>query len=137
MPDIFVALDTSSLYGYYSKLQRSNVLNNFVLEFIDQNRSGLLKQYPVLQKFRDGFQVNDNMIESMIKKGEKENIPRDHKSIQFTMSLMKKEIKANIAGNLYSVKDFYQIINQDDTSILKALELIKNQDIYNQTLVSN
>ena len=137
MPDIFVALDTSSLYRYYNKLQRSNVLYNFVLEYIDQNRSGLLKQFPVFQRFSDGFKVNENMIESMIKKGEKENIPRDQESIQFTMSLMKKEIKAYIARDLFAVKNFYQIYNQDDTSILKALELIKNQDKYNQTLVSN
>jgi carboxyl-terminal processing protease len=137
MPDIFVAMDTSSLYRYYNQLQRSNVLYNFVVEFVDQNRTGLLKQYPVFQKFSDGFQVNDKMIDSMIMKGEKENLPRDQESIQFTMSLMKKEIKAYIARDLYSAKYFYQIYNQDDTSIKKAVEIIRNQNQFNQTLVSN
>jgi carboxyl-terminal processing protease len=137
MPDIFVALDTTSLYKYYNQLQRSNVLYNFVLEYIDQNRSGLLKQYPVFQKFSDGFLVNDNMIESMIKKGDKENIPRDQESIRFTTPLMKKEIKSFIARDLYGVKYFYQIYNQDDTTIKKAVELIRNQNQFNQTLVSN
>jgi carboxyl-terminal processing protease len=137
MPDIFVAMDTSSLYRYYNTLQRSNVLYNFVLEYIDQNRSGLLKQFPVFQKFNHDFLVNDNMIESMIKKGEKEKIPRDQESIRFTSTLMKKEIKAFIARDLYGVNYFYQIYNQDDTTIKKATELIRNQNQFNQTLVSN
>lgn len=137
MPDIFVAMDTSSLYRYYNTLQRSNVLYNFVVEYIDQNRTGLLKQFPVFQKFSDGFQVSDNMIESMIKKGEKEKIPRDQESIGFTTPLMKKEIKSFIARDLYGVKYFYQVYNQDDTTIKKAVEIIKNQSQYNQTLVSN
>jgi carboxyl-terminal processing protease len=136
IPDIFVPLDTSSLYRYYNLLQRSNVLYNFVLEYIDQNRVKLLKQYPVFQKFNSGFSVNDDMIETMIKKGEKENITRDQESIQFTRPVFKKEIKAYIARDLYATKYFFQVYNEDDTTIKKALEIIRNKEQYAQTLVS-
>jgi carboxyl-terminal processing protease len=136
IPDIFVPLDTSSLYRYYNQLQRSNVLYNFVLEYIDQNRTKLFRQYPVFQKFNNGFSVNDDMIESMIKKGEKENIKRDPESIQFTRPVFKKEIKAYIARDLYATKYFYQVYNEDDTMLKKAMQVIRNKEQYTQILVS-
>jgi carboxyl-terminal processing protease len=136
IPDFFIPLDTSSLYLYYNKLRSQNVLYNFVLEYIDLNRSKLLKQYPVFQKFNSGFLVGDEMIETMIRKGEKENIPRDAKSLQFTKPLMKKEIKAYIARDLFATKYFFQVYNEDDTAIRKALEVIRSKDQYLQTLVS-
>jgi carboxyl-terminal processing protease len=136
MPDVFVALDTSSLYRYYNQLQRSNVLYNYVLDYIDQNRSRLLKQYPVFEKYADGFKVTDEMIESLVAKGEKEKIPRDVESLLFTSNLLKKEVKAYIARDLFATKYFYQVYNQDDTTIQKAMELINNQNKFNQTLVS-
>lgn len=136
MPDIFVPLDTSSLYRYYNKLQRSNVLYNYVLEYIDQNRAKLLRQFPVFEKYAEGFKVSDDIIETLVLKGEKAEIPRDNESLKFTANLLKKEFKAYLASNLYANKYFYQVVNQDDTTIKKALELINNQKQYAQTLVS-
>jgi len=137
MPDVFVAQDTSSLYRYYNQLQRSNVLYNYVLDYIDQNRSKLLKQYPEFGKFSDGFRVTDGMIEALVSKGEKEKIPRDQESLKFTSDLMKKEVKAFVARDLFAAKYFYQVYNQDDNTIKKALELIYNQNKFYQTLANN
>jgi carboxyl-terminal processing protease len=136
MPDIFVPLDTSVLYRYYNRLQRNNIVYNYILDYIDLNRNNIQKQYPVFQKFADNFTVSDAMIEELIKRGEKEEIPRDQESINFTLPLIKKEIKALIARDIYAKDYFYQIYNQDDTVIQKAIEIIKNQGRYKQMLVS-
>ncbi len=136
MPDIFVPLDTSILYRYYNRLQRNNIVYNYVLDYVDLNRNNIQKQYPVFQKFADNFTVSDAMIEELVKRGEKEEIPRDQESINFTLPLIKKEIKALIARDIYAKDYFYQIYNQDDTVIQKAIEIIKNQGRYKQMLVS-
>jgi carboxyl-terminal processing protease len=46
MPDIFVSMDTSLMYRYYNRLQRNGIVNNFVLDYVDNNREKLKKQYP-------------------------------------------------------------------------------------------
>jgi carboxyl-terminal processing protease len=134
MPDIFIPLDTSKLYGYYNRLQRNNIINNYALDYIDANRSKLTKQFPTFTKFNDSFQVTKEMIESVVKAGEKEKIEREQKSIDFAIPVFKKEIKALIARNLFAGNDFFQIYNEDDPALLKALELIRDSQSYNKIL---
>ncbi len=136
MPDIFVPLDTSVLYRYYNRMQRNNIVYNYVLDYVDRNRNDILKQYPVFQKFADQYAVTSPMVEELIGRAEKEQIPRDEESIRFTLPIIKKEIKALIARDIYAKDHFYQVYNQDDTMILKALELIQNQGKYKQILAS-
>jgi len=134
MPDVFVALDT--LTSYHSALIRKNVINNWVLDYVDSHRSSLMKLYPDFQKFNTGFNVTEVMLESVVKKGETEKIKPDPQSLELSRVTLKRQIKALIAQNIFSAESFYEIINQDDATIEKALELIRNQNTYNHLLVS-
>lgn len=137
MPDIFVSMDTSALYAYYNRLQRNSIISNFTLEYVDHNRESLVKQYPEFSQFNDKFQIGDEIIENIVALGEKDGIERDQESINFTSGLIKKEIKAVIARDIYARDQFYQILNQDDKTILKALEILKNQNQFRSLLVKN
>src|SRR5690554_6462297 len=46
MPDIFIPMDTSSYNQYYSRLRRNNIVYNFVLDYVDDNRQYLKKEFP-------------------------------------------------------------------------------------------
>ena len=135
MPDIFVSLDTSYLYRYYNRIQRNQLINNFSLEYLDKNRSSLTKKYPDFNQFNMKFNATDDMVETIVANGEKEGIERDQESINFTLEQMKKEIKAIIARDLFTRDNFYRILNQDDKTILKALELLQDQKMYQDFLV--
>jgi carboxyl-terminal processing protease len=137
MPDIFIPMDTSRYYQYYNKLRRNNIVNTYALEYVDNNRENLKKKYPVFEKFNRSFEVTETMISDMIRKGQEQNIEKDEESILYTKSQMKKEVKALIARDLFSRHEFYRIINMDDDAILKALEIIKDQNEYNAYLASN
>ncbi len=137
MPDIFVSMDTSAMYRYYNRLQRNSVVNNFVLDFVDKNRDILASQYPDFAQFNKKFQITDNIIESIVEAGEKEGIERDQESIDFTLEMIKKELKALIARDLFTRDHFFMIYNQDDKTILKALDLLKDQKTYKYMLVKN
>ena len=76
------------------------------------------------------------MLEDIVEEGIKKEIPRDQESIQFTGSTIKKEMKALIARDIYSKDYFYQIYNQDDPTLLKALDLISNPKLFKQLLLS-
>lgn len=137
MPDIFVSMDTSIMYRYYNRLQRNGILNNFILDYVDKNRDNLKKQFQDFSTFSKKFQITDDIIEAVVAMGEKEGIERDQESLNFTSDMMKKELKALVARDLFSRDHFFQIFNQDDKTILKALEVLKNQKMFNDLLVKN
>ena len=135
MPDIFVSLDTSHLYRYYNRLQRNQLINNFSLEYLDKNRNSLIKKYPDFNQFNQKFNATDEMIENIVETGVQEGIDRDQESINFTQEQMKQEIKAIIARDLFSRNHFYQVLNNDDKTIIKALELLQDQKRFQDYLV--
>jgi carboxyl-terminal processing protease len=137
MPDIFVSMDTSSMYRYYNQLQRSSVVNNFILDFVDINRDKLTRQYPDFGQFNKKFHITDDIIESLVEAGVKEGIERDQESINYTLEMIKKELKAFIARDLFTRDHFFMIYNQDDKTIVKALDLLKDQKTYKYMLVKN
>ena len=135
MPDIFVSLDTSHLYRYYNRVQRNQLINNFSLEYLDKNRNSLIKKYPDFNQFNQKFNATDEMIENIVETGVQEGIDRDQESINFTQEQMKQEIKAIIARDLFSRNHFYQVLNNDDKTIIKALELLQDQKRFQDYLV--
>jgi len=136
MPDIFVPMDTSSYFRYYNRLRRNQIVYNFVLDYVDKNRSKIKRKYAEFEDFNTNFEVTDEMVNTIVANGEKEGIERDQESLDFTRGNMEREIKALIARDIFSRDDFYKIINEDDDAIRKALEVIKNQEQYNNLLVS-
>lgn len=136
MPDIFVPLDTSSYNQYYNRLRRTNVVYDFVLDYVDNNRGTLRNQYRNFETFRTQFEVTNDMIEEIVALGEAEGVERDDESLSFTLDTMKKEIKALIARDIFSRNEFYQIVFEDDDAVLKALEVIQNKEQYRNILVS-
>jgi carboxyl-terminal processing protease len=134
MPDIFVSMDTSYLYRYYNRIQRNSIVNNFVMDYVDKNRASLSKEYQDFEQFNKKYRVTDDIIESIVASAEKEGIERDQESLNFTRNMMKKDIKAMIARDLYTINHFYRIHNQDDKTILKALEILKDQKQFRDLL---
>lgn len=136
MPDIFIPLDTSHHYAYLNSLRRNTVIYNYALEYIDKNRSDLLKKYPDFSKFNKNFEVTEENIAEIVAAGEKEKITKDEASLDFAKNDIKKEVKAVIARDLYTRDDFYKVYFNDDEAILEALKVLENQKNYNNYLVS-
>jgi carboxyl-terminal processing protease len=74
---------------------------------------------------------DDNQIEGKLKK---ENSKPDQKSIDFARPLLKKQMKALIARDLFSVSHYFQIMNEDDEAIKKAIEVFNKKGAYEKIL---
>jgi carboxyl-terminal processing protease len=74
------------------------------------------------------------MIEKILAAGEKEGVKRDEKSIEFARPLMKRQMKGLIARDLFSVSHYFQVMNGDDESIKKAVEVITQKGAYEKIL---
>jgi len=134
MPDVFIPVDSSKYYIYYNTLGRKNVIYTGVLDIMDANRDLFKQKYSDFKTFTDKFEVTDEMIEKIVAAGEKEGVKRDEKSIEFARPIMKRQMKALIARDLFSVSNYYQIINADDETIQKAVEVLKQKGAYEKIL---
>lgn len=134
MPDFFIPLDTSKYYAYYNNLGRKNVINTGVLDIMDVNRDNFKRTYPDFKAFADKFEVTDEMIETIIAAGEKEGVKRDEKSIEFARPLMKRQMKALISRDLFTVSHYFQIMNAEDETVKKAVEVIAKKGEYEKIL---
>ncbi len=136
MPDVFIPIDTVGFNQYYTSLRRNNIIYEFVLDYIDNNRNRLKEEYPLFESYKADFDVSSEMIEEIVAEGEKQGIDRNEESLNSSLDIMKKELKALIARDIFTRNEFYQIIFQDDTAVKKALEVIENKERYNNLLVS-
>jgi carboxyl-terminal processing protease len=132
MPDVFVPLDTSKYYAYYNILSRKNVVND--IDIMDSNRDNFIQKYPDFKTFSDKFEVSDEMIEKILIAGDKAGVKRDEKSVEFARPLMKRQIKALIARDLFTGSHYFQIVNADDETIKKAVEVISQKGTYEKIL---
>lgn len=140
MPDLFVPLDTTKYSKYHRDLAAKNVLNNFVLNYLDKNRSALEKKYNTngndkkkeagFAQFKQTFQLTDADLKEVTDAGEKEKV--EYNEEQFTQSkpLIKKQLKAMIARDLWNTSEYYQIMNDENPIFLKGVEALRNKELY-------
>jgi carboxyl-terminal processing protease len=134
MPDIFIPIDTSSYYRYFNDLVRKNVLFPYVVGYIDKNRENTKKKYPSFNEFNNGFQVTSNMIDDLVKLGEKEKIEKEGESLNFSVKYISRQIKALIARDIYESGDYYKVMIDGDREVAKAIEVLSDPKIYKKYL---
>ncbi|HSV87092.1 MAG TPA: S41 family peptidase [Bacteroidales bacterium] len=125
MPDFFIPIDTTLVSEFYAQLVRSGVLNNFGIEFTNQNRELLLQQYPDLFSFMEKFNVDEALVNQMLAYAVKNGINPGNEAIATPEDLFYLQLKGLVARNLFGFDAYIQVLAQEDDSINKAIELIQ------------
>jgi carboxyl-terminal processing protease len=106
---------------------------------MEKNRDELNKKYKadknLFGKFKEEFEVSENDLKELIEAGEKEGVKLD--SIQYGKSknLIKKQIKANIARDMWESGEYFQIMNTENDIYMKALEVLSSKKNYEAALL--
>ena len=125
MPDYFVPLDTTKFTPYHRQLAAKGIIITENLKYVDQHRKQLQKQYPTFAKFVREFDVPQQLVDAVIRSGEKEKVkPKDKEELQMTLPAVKNQLKALVARDLWDMNEYFQIINETNDIVLKAVELM-------------
>jgi len=135
MPDIFVPLDTTSYSDYYSNLIRDGILNQFVLEYVDKNRKKILNGYENFLKYTNDFVVTDELLTKLNNFAIKEGLDFSQEEFELSKNRIALIMKAYIARDLWSTSEFYQIINQENENLIKAIEVLDHWELYSKKLL--
>ena len=127
MPDYFVPLDTTKYTRFHRQLTAKNIVLNSSLKFIDKNRKELKKRYPVFDDFIVKYEVPQSQIDGIIDEAKKQKItPKDEEELQRTIPYLKNQLKALVARDLWDMNEYFQIINETNDIVQKALDLLDN-----------
>ena len=125
MPDNFVPVDTTRFTKYHSQLSNRGVLLKVHFQLIDACRDKWTKEYDDYAKFSQKFEPDESMMQQLIAEGEKVGVKYDEEQYRKSESLIKLQLKALIARDLWDMNEYYHTINVVNESVNKALELLE------------
>jgi carboxyl-terminal processing protease len=126
MPDIFIPLDTTLRSDYYTDLLRKNVFNDFTLTYTDDHRNELKATYPNITAFKNNFVISKKFYDEFVAFGEKQGVKRDTAATEKSEYIVRNSMKALIARNLWDSDAFFEIANDLNPNVKKAIEAIQD-----------
>ena len=126
MPDVFVPLDTTQYTKFLRQMAARSYIINANLKYIDVNRKQLKKQFATFNDFNARFEVPQSLIDDVVQAAEKDKIkPKDQQELQATLPQLRRQLKALIARDLWDMSEYFQVINETNPIVVKAVGLIK------------
>ena len=128
MPDYFVPIDTVSYTKYHRELTAKGVIVNTNLIAIDRYRKEYEVRYPDFKSYEKRFEVDDTILSILLAEAEKADVKYDEELYRASLPLLKVQLKALIARDLWEMSHFYEIYNQTDETVMKGLEIILDKE---------
>ncbi len=130
MPDIFVPADTNDYSDYYRDLVNKNVITGYSLNYVDVNRKRLTRSYPDFRQFMVNFSLSEKEMNELIELGNSMGVNFDAKGYSISENQIRIIIKGLIARDIWDMSEYYQVVNQDDEVIRKAVEILETRSDY-------
>lgn len=136
MPDIFVPIDTGRTSDYYTDVVRKGLLNEFSLDYVNSHRDQLNKKYSSVNDFKTNFDIENEVLADFISYAEKNDVAKNEKDINTSKELLTTHLEALIVRSLWDTSAYFQIINELNSSYLKAIESINNNTFKKEKLTN-
>lgn len=133
MPDYFIPIDTTLYTDYHRQLVAKGVILKTTMRYIEQNRAKLLREYKQFDRYNANFEVGDDILNSLLQIADNEKIAFDKEQYTRALNLVKPQLKALIARDLWDMSEYFQVINTTNESVVRALEILNSAE-YDQIL---
>ena len=109
MPDIFIPLDTTKYSSLYNEIARKGVFGSFAVDYLENNRETLLKQYPKFEDYQKNYRISDEFYKEFMDYAKEEGVSQKA-SFVFSdyANAFIKENKARLDSLYKSTEDFDQ-----------------------------
>ena len=156
MPDVYVPLDTTVYTKLHRELAAKSCVISTTLKWIDLHRAKLIKTYDAeayrkararkldnksfkmedLRKgflaYKEGFTVTDDIIDLLLQKAKEAKIEYNDSTLQASMPMLKAQIKALIARDLWDMSEFYEIMNPYNEIFVQGLKALKDEKMFEE-----
>lgn len=135
MPDIFVPYDTTGVTTFFSSIVRKGGINSYLAQYVNNNRATLKQQYPNFESYKKEFSFSQQFMEDFFKHVENEyKIEYNEEQYKESEQLLKLNMKAVFAQNLFDTPQFYEIMNDSNEILQRAVEALQSDEYKNAGL---
>jgi carboxyl-terminal processing protease len=129
MPDVFVPLDTTQNSVYFADLIQGGHVNSFAFQYINANRAALRSKYPDINAFKRDFILDQAFMDQFFAYVQKEDPTLLFNAEQYAISeqLLKLRIKAVLAQDLWGTNEMFQVYNETNEILQKAVEVLQSK----------
>lgn len=124
MPDIFIPSDTSGVTSYFNNVTRNqNIIYMYALDYSDRN-------YEKLSSFKTYQELNDYLAQQPLLNdftnfADSKGVKKRPALINKSAGLIEIHLRSYIIRNFFNDEGFYPIFYKDDTTLLRAIQVLK------------
>ena len=122
IPDYFVPLDTSGMTSWYNKAASKGIIYGYAFAFTDANRDSL-KIFNTANKL-SSYLDDQDLITPFIDYAAERGVLGRPAFIQGSFPLVITQLKAYIARNMLGEDAFWKILQEDDVTLTKGVEVV-------------
>ena len=126
IPDVTAPVDTSYNTPYHRELIRRGHFNDFMVNYVENNRQEILLTYPTFNAFEENFIVTEEILNDLESFAEQRGLPKSPEMFARSKEYFKLWIKGLIVRDFWETSDMYKFINLSDPIFLKAVEVISD-----------
>ena len=125
MPDFFVPIDTTLYTDWHRRIVAKGVVIKSTTGYIEHHRKELQSKYKTFEAFNKKFQIDEAFLADLRALAEKEKVAFDEAQYQKSLPMVKAQLKALIARDLWDMNEYYQVINSTNESVRQALKVLR------------
>ncbi|MBQ9201600.1 MAG: S41 family peptidase [Bacteroidales bacterium] len=129
MPDVFIPYDTTRFTQLHRQLISKGILNQFTLRYTDDHRQMLKEQYKTEDDFIRSFSVSDEVLEELFRLARQENLDLSQEQLSSDMTVLKLQLKAYIARDLYATAAYYKVMSSENEALQEALRILSDKKL--------
>lgn len=126
MPDVFVPQDTIAYNAYYVAVMNRSLVNKYSLKYVDSHRAEMsdLKDWRSVVDYVD----RNGLYEDFISYAAAEGVSRPASLPASIVEQLKRLVRSGIMYDLLDIEEYTAYINTLDNTVLKAVEILKEQN---------
>ena len=125
MPDIFVPEDTTGFTSYYINVVNNGLIQKFAYSVSDKYRE-MLNGVKDVDRLLKILPRDNTLLENFVDFAVANGVPARWYYINKSKELLLNQIKAMIARDVIGYPAFIQLLNEDDQTVIKALNVLEN-----------
>ena len=125
MPDYFVPVDTTYFTDYYLALRDKGAIVQYNVKLMDRYRSEWKEKYTTFDNYLKHFEINKRQLNELVELGKSLGVEFNKEQYQTALPLIKIQMKALIARDLWEMNEYFQVINHLSDSMQKAVHLLE------------
>lgn len=128
MPDIFVPEDTTGYTSYYINVANKGLITKYAFELSEKYRP-LMKNVETLDQMKRIIPRDQTLLENFVDYAAQNGVPARWYYINKSRSLILNLLKAQIARNILGYNGLIEMLNEEDVTVEKALDVLVKEPL--------